>query len=317
VPVLLSLALVLPGLALNKGQSQIDKYRPGLQPDGSFVVGGIKYASQQGFIQSGRRCGVTRIDDESDLSIAAKVAPLATTATINVFFHVIQRDGVAGVSGTGFVSSAAISNQIDVLNTAYAGQGPGGTGANTNFRFALAGVDYTVNATWYNAGPGTAAEANMKSALRIGTADDLNFYTNSGGGYLGWATFPSNYSRSPSNDGVVCLFTTLPGVNREPNSDPYDEGDTGTHEVGHWLGLFHTFEGGCSGGGDTVGDTPAERSPAFGCPIGRDTCKTKKTPGADPIENFMDYTDDVCMYRFTAGQSSRMDSQYATYRQGR
>lgn len=233
------------------------------------------------------------------------------SATVDVYFHV-----VTSFAGEGDVSDAQLAKQLQVLNASYGGKTGG---ASTQFRFRLAGVDRTANDAWFQAGPGSLAERDMKTALRRGGADDLNFYTNNAGGtLLGWATFPFWYQSDPAMDGVVCLYSSLPGGDLIFDAGGgtiinYSLGDTGTHEVGHWLGLFHTFQGGCAElQNDFVADTPAERIPAFFC-TPRDTCKGK--PGLDPINNFMDYTDDVCMNQFTSGQSDRMGLAWEAFRQ--
>lgn len=214
--------------------------------------------------------------------------------TIDVWFWAIRKSDL-----TGSVTYNQIVNQITVLNNAYASKG---------FQFKLAGAYYWNNGdAWFNIKKGSAAETNMKTTLRKGTARTLNIYTGElQDNLLGWATFPSNYNGNPKYDGVVIHWRSVPGG----NLSPYNLGDTATHEIGHWLGLYHTFQGGCAGG-DLVSDTPAEASAAFGCPANRDTCGAA---GKDPIYNFMDYTDDACMNTFTSGQSSRMKAQYTSYR---
>ncbi len=221
-----------------------------------------------------------------------------TGGVINVYFHVVNNgSGIAN----GDISAQMINDQMNVLNSSFAQWG---------WSFNLISTDRTTNAAWYNGCYGSA-ESAMKNALHQGSAKDLNIYScNPSGGILGYATFPSSYQSQPSLDGVVLLYSSLPGG----SAAPYNEGDTGTHEVGHWMGLYHTFQGGCSGTGDYVDDTSAERSPAYGCPDGRDSCTGRRYPGLDPITNFMDYTDDYCMFEFTNGQDVRMDEQYSVYR---
>ena len=108
--------------------------------------------------------------------------------TIPVYFHVVYRS-----DGVGNISETWLDNQIAAMNEHYTGLDTPAyrtAAANTSFRFVKAGVTRTQNNTWYAAGPGSSAESQMKNALRVGTADDLNFYTNSGGGYLGLGDVP-------------------------------------------------------------------------------------------------------------------------------
>ena len=229
----------------------------------------------------------------------------AGAIVVPVWVHVIN-------AGPGFdngdVSNRTIRDQIKVLSETFGGERGG---ADTGFAFELVGVDRTTNADWFYMLPQSIEERRAKEALRRGGAETLNIYTVDGGLYLGWAYFPSGYESQPSLDGIVIDFRSMPG-------GPYEAfslGFTATHEAGHWLALYHTFQNGCTPNNDYVTDTPAERYPARGCPIGIDTCTGSRYPGLDPVENYMDYSDDPCYNQFTELQADRMNAAWLTYRQ--
>jgi hypothetical protein len=239
-----------------------------------------------------------------DMPASAKgVATASFSATIPVYFHVIT-DGA-----TGALRDAQIVDQIAVLNNTFsAGEG----GAATGFSFTLAGVTRTDNATWFAAGIGGTNEKSMKRTLHQGGNNALNVYSTTAGAYLGWAYLPEivNKPGQAYIDGIVLDWETLRGVSTT-YAGKYDQGETLTHEVGHWLNLEHTFFGGCNAKGDFVSDTPAQKVPTGGCPEGKDTCKE---PGLDPIHNYMDYSYDSCYTEFTAGQAQRMSDAWLFYR---
>ncbi|KAG6845004.1 hypothetical protein H0H87_001776 [Tephrocybe sp. NHM501043] len=198
-----------------------------------------------------------------------------------------------------------IQAQMDVLNMDY---------AETGIKWNLVNVTRIQSKEWFeNVGPESPENTALKTVYRNGNESTLNVYTvgfmnnTQTKGLLGYATFPADYKTTPKDDGVVIRYSSLPNG----SAAPFNLGRTLTHEVGHWVGLYHTFQGGCEGSGDTVDDTAPEASPASGCPLKRDTC-----PGGevDPIQNFMDYTDDSCMTGFTPGQITRMKAQIRTYR---
>ena len=232
----------------------------------------------------------------------------AGSVTVPTYFHVVLPAAEA-TNGTAAEDrlTGLVDAQMDVLNNSYAGGSLTSGSAPTPFRYTLVDVDFSYNDAWSTVTPGPV-EKEMKAATRVGGKGTLNVWTaNIGDGLLGWATFPTK--KLSSDDGVVILDESMPGG----LAGKYSEGDTLTHEVGHWLALYHTFQGGCRGQGDQVADTPAEAQAQFDCPTGADTCTA---PGVDPIHNFMDYTQDSCMYQFTAGQAARMSDAWTQYRAG-
>jgi hypothetical protein len=241
------------------------------------------------------------IDRNAASAAAAATRTGGAPITVPVWIHVIRKDlTVAG----GNLPMSRITAQMDVLNDSFSGRTGG---ARTGFRFELEGVTRTTNPGWFSL-TGYGQDEAMKDALKVGGPETLNIYTAKlGANLLGYAYLAQDVDEVGVLDGVVVHFQSLPGG----SFSIYSEGDTATHEVGHWFDLFHTFDGGCEGEGDHVDDTAPEASPAFYCPEGRDTCAGG---GLDPITNFMDYTQDSCMFEFTNGQAVRMQQAWAAYR---
>lgn len=236
---------------------------------------------------------------------------------IPVVVHVIQN-----VAGDGFISEADVAGQIEILNQDYraiAGS-PGAGGIDTGIEFHLAstgpdgspstGVEYLHNDSWY------ADAGAYWTALSWDPERYLNIYTNnlSAPDLLGYsAGFPASGIAGAPADRVVIRWQVF-----GPNAaDPtFNRGRTLTHEVGHYLGLYHTFQGGCSSEtvptcfstGDRICDTPSESEPHSGC-VATSTCGS-----ADANSNYMNYADDDCMDHFTAQQAWRLRCTMREYR---
>jgi len=255
-------------------------------------------AAQQADLQT--RLTVKAVTGRGLVRMSGQVAPTLLSngsVRIPVYFHVI-RSGSA--SSQGSLTSTQVTEQINTLNEVH-------TYARTPFRFYLAALDYSTNSSWFNAAQGSSAESAMKRSLRRGGLNALNLYSISvPGGSLGYSTMPASARSNTTLDGVVVDFATMPNG----SLSGYNQGDTAVHEAGHWLGLYHVFQGGCGGFGDYVSDTSAQAFAQYSC-VTKDSCSA---PGTDPVNNLMGYTPDSCMYQFTAGQSARMSDAWQAYR---
>jgi hypothetical protein len=316
---------------------EVELERVEYHKDGTVVVGDRRFESVSAFHESpefresGRRCASqhpsVQAFDPSDCSftftsIQPEYQPDAVYE-IPVVFHIIQR-----ADGTGYIPEELIRSQLDVLNEDFQAlpNSEGAPGVNAKIRFVFAeedpegnptdAINYYTNDTWYrDPGPGRLSE--MKRTIAWDPERYFNIYTNDSAGALGYATFPTQ-SAGTLEDGIVLLHTSV--GKDAPDGGQFNQGRTATHEVGHYLGLFHTFQGGCGNAsspytsGDLIADTAAHSGPNFECTPQPSTC-----PGESrdvPIHNYMNYTPDACMNRFTPEQANRMRCSLIHYRQG-
>jgi hypothetical protein len=243
---------------------------------------------------------------------------------IQVVFHLIEK-----TDGTGHITDDQVNSQIQILNEDYEAitNTHGAPGTNAGIKFVLArfdpsgnpttGVERVTNDSYFAEGdPGSSP---MKAALSWDSSRYLNVYSSGldTSGLLGYATFPWDRTTQTANikqDGVVLAYQSV-GLNAAYT--PYDLGASATHEIGHWFGLYHTFQGGCGTANkpyttaDLISDTVAESTAAQDCTVKASGCVANQNA---PIENYMDYSYDSCMVKFTTEQVDRVRCGAVHYR---
>lgn len=284
-----------------------------------------EFHSSQAFIDQGLRCATDLMQPQrTDVDVGDQVSPElqarqqdcsssftqidsaydpipGANYVIPVVFHIISR-----TDGVGEISDQRVQAQMAVLNEDFAGAL--GAGVDTGIQFVLADTQRYVD--------NTAFQDNLASSFKASIAypqtQYLNVFTNDagGGGVLGYATLPQGAAGS-SSDGIVMLHNTIGGRNNGFGN--FDEGRTLVHEVGHYLGLRHTFnpQGACLSNtytaGDYIVDTPAQLNPDSSAP-------SSDCGSPSAFDNFMNYSDDRFMDTFTGEQTNRMICSLTSYR---
>lgn len=230
----------------------------------------------------------------------------SSTIEIPVYFHVISKGPTLE---DGEVPDEMILEQMNVLNRGFAGEIGG---VPTPYRFRLEGINRVRDPNLHVLNVSSDAEIKVKETYTRGGIETLNIFVGSiDNKVLGYTLLPIFASFLPTYDGVVLHYGAFPGS----TFNRFNIGHTLVHEVGHWLGLMHTFQGGCDGFiTDMIEDTPAEKQPGPGdfCPEGRNSCPDQA--GNDPIHNHMTYTEDSCRTDFTQGQVDFMNFNSTVFR---
>lgn len=296
-----------------------------LKANGEIAVDGLLFGGMKEYLQSdyfrenGKRCGVRKAEGVHDEALARSMSHCTYFLTsiqdeyrpsqvyvLPVWWHVISDS-----KGLGYISDSAIRDQMEVLNEDFrATKGTmGDKGFDVSIQFELEGITRTVNTAWFT--DSDADEAAYKQALAVDPSRYVNIYTNDARGYLGYAYYPQG-SAGAYWDGIVLMYRAVGGRNN--GFYQYDQGRSLVHEMGHYLGLFHTFQyydSICANsytGGDRIVDTRAESEAHYGCSQSY-TCGT-----VDPIHNYMNYTNDTCMNGFSGEQANRAVCSLVNYR---
>ncbi|ORY15134.1 pregnancy-associated plasma protein-A-domain-containing protein [Clohesyomyces aquaticus] len=223
------------------------------------------------------------------------------TITIDLWIHMLVPGPTAA---DGYVDATGLLRQVDYLQRQYNKWG---------FAFQVKPISYALNAEW--ASDIDPQKAEKMRQLHRGDYKSLNVYCVKGAG--------GGVCSLPNSSGQPVDQTTLDGDGCFVPLDVCTSPNSGTlaHEIGHWFGLLHVFQGGCTGDGDFCADTAPQANPSYGkmsiagdlnsCPAGH-SCSASQS---DNVNNFMDYTD--CSHEFTTCQGARMSASYTNYRANR
>ncbi|EKD18142.1 metalloprotease [Drepanopeziza brunnea f. sp. 'multigermtubi' MB_m1] len=246
---------------------------------------------------------------QSPVARRQEVASPNNITEVDVYFHIGST-----VANQNRITDKIVTDQFDVLRASFLPAG---------FSFRLVNtsrvVDDQVGRGFYVNGSISDFDAYtaFMSATRRGNYAALNvyFFTDLYDDLGGQCNLPRSVAEGSSAfylDGCVVNGNTMPGLSRATIVEPPPRGHMAVHEVGHWFGVLHPFQGRtCDSFNDNVADTPATQS-SLGCVVGSDSCPD--LPGLDPIHNFMGYNDDSCTNEFTPGQQAHMRNMFDLWR---